>query len=386
MHATGTVRHRRGLSLFGTPVRVNWFWLFLTAVIAGITLESLSPERNTRSLAGWYAVAMLALVGIVASLILHDLAHLLAARRVGHRLQSIDPALLGNLSDAGFPPATPRSEAIVALAGPAASLLLSGVFFGLAIALPSEPAIVTDGAVLLALVNVVILAISMVPGFPYDGGRVLRAFVWYLSDDLIVGTRVAAMYGQFLGVFGFVLSLAALAAGEPYSVWGAWALLFLWTMGRASHEGVERTLWNETARTTTVGDIVMGASTRVDADVLIDHAIDDVLHARNHGPILVTEAGVITGVFSLARIRKVPRTLWAERRVRDVAAPIEGLPHLGSDSAAVAALELFETTGAELVLVDAEHDGRIIGALDLESTQQRLRDRIAAERRRRRGD
>ena len=126
-------------------------------------------------------------------------------------------------------------------AGPLAPLAATVLLLA-AYAIPTTADSIAFGLTLLGLANLIILAIGLVPRFPCDGGRVLRVFVWYLSDDLTVGTRVAALYGQFLGVFGFVLALASLAAGEPYSVWGAWGLLFLWSMSRASHEGLERTI------------------------------------------------------------------------------------------------------------------------------------------------
>jgi Zn-dependent protease len=377
-------RTRSGIVIFGVTVRVNWLWVVLTAVIIGITMESLAPEQPTGSPVVWYLLAGVVLVGIIASLLLHDTAHILAARQTGANLRSIEPALLGNLSDSGFPPSTPRNEALVAAAGPIASLGVAALLLGVAQFVPSSADTLARGVTLLGLANLIVFAIGIVPGFPYDGGRALRAFVWYLSDDLVVGTRVAAFYGQFLALFGFVLALAALAAGEPYSVWGAWALLFLWAMGRASHEGVERTVWVETARATTVSDVVMGATTRIDAGATIDNAIDEVLNAVSHGPILVTDDGTIAGVFSLARIRRIPRTLWTERQVRDVSVSIDGIPRISADASVAELLDLFSASRSDLVLVTASGDARIIGALDLEIAEHRLRERISSERRRRR--
>ena len=115
---------------------------------------------------------------------------------------------------------------------------------------------------------------------------------------------------------------------------------------------LERTIWIETARTTTAGDVVMGATTRIDAGATIDEAIDEVLNALNHGPILVTEAGTITGVFSLGRIRQIPRAIWIERHVRDVAASIGDIPRISAEASATELLDLFSTTGTELILVE----------------------------------
>ncbi|RIK46026.1 MAG: hypothetical protein DCC58_04575 [Chloroflexi bacterium] len=374
-----------GFSILGVSLRVNWLWLVVTIVIAGITIESLAPNRPIAELYGWIASAALIATGLLLSLLVHDAAHILAGRSTGSKVRAIEPALLGNLSDAAFPPTTPGTEAIVALSGPAASALTGGLLLATSLLAPTSSQSVASSLLVLGFFNLGLCSLSMLPGYPYDGGRALRAFIWYISDDLTTGTRLAAAYGQFLAAFGFVAGLTALAAGEPYAVWGAWGLLFLWSMNRASHEGVERTVWQEMARTTTVGEIVMGAATRIPADATIDEAIDRVLDAIHHGPILVTHNGQITGAFSLSRVRRIPRALWPERHVGEVAASIDALHRVNEDDSALLLLDIFSNPEVDLVLVEARDGDRLLGALDREIAEQRLRDRISSERRRRRG-
>ncbi len=358
-------------AILGVPLRVSRSWLALAAILAIITIDSLRPTGVGYE---WYVAATIVAVGSVASVLLHEVAHILAARRVGGKVLAIEPAMFGALSDDAYLPQDPRSEAWVAASGPLASLLLAMVFGAAWRWLLPDGSLASGTAGFLALVNLVVFAGNAMPGFPLDGGRIFRAFVWFLTDDLITGTKMAAAYGQAIALFCFVLGAILLSLGDGVSVWGAWGLIAVWTINRAGREGYIRTVWRETSRDLTIDDVGLGNSRRIDAGRTIDDAIDEILAGVAEGPILVRDGDAIVGIVTLRHIRKIPRAIWPERLVRDATLSIDGAPRIQYDAQLIDLAELFEQSGSDLVIVETR--GKITGALERHAATQRARARV----------
>ena len=172
-------------SLAGVPIRVGWRWLIVAAAVTAITAHELAPElREISDALAWYGRVSVVIVGVIVSLGLHELAHVLVARRTSGRMLAIEPAMFGALSDTSFAPSDPPAEAQVAVAGPLASLLLAALFGGGAWATAGRFDAAYNVCLFLALANGALALVNLIPGYPLDGGRLLRALVWYLSDDL----------------------------------------------------------------------------------------------------------------------------------------------------------------------------------------------------------
>ncbi|HEX5163834.1 MAG TPA: hypothetical protein VFV93_00455 [Thermomicrobiales bacterium] len=361
--------------VLGVPLRAARGWIAIALVLTAITIDALRPASSTWH---WYLAALIVTLGAVGSVLLHEIAHVLTARAVGGTVSAIEPAMFGALSDDAYLPRNPRAEAWVAGAGPLASLLLAG---GCAViwrwTFPDE-SLAAGAAGFLALFNLILFAGNAMPGFPLDGGRIFRAFVWYLTDDLITGTKIAAAYGQAIAVVAFVLGVVLLAVGDTISVWGAWGLIAVWSINRAGREGFLRTIWRETSRGLTIDDVGLGNTRRIEADRSIDDAIDDILQSIGEGPILVRDGDEIVGVITLDQIRRVPRAIWPERTIRDVTLPIDELPRIQYDDELVDLAERFEQTGTQLLIVETR--GRITGILERDTTIRRARARVRSIR------
>jgi Zn-dependent protease len=375
----GTPSHA-GLAL---PIRASRGWIVLFVLLLAITFDTLSPDRGTGDRVIWYATAVVVTVSGVFSLLLHGYAHAVAARRIGGSVSGFYPALFGAVPDEAYQPKSPRDDALVATAGPAVSLLLSILFAVAWLLLPDRSS--TPGAIVgsIAVINLVIGVGNLLPGFPLDGGRIFRSFIWFLTDDIVMGTRFAAAFGHIIAVTALVCGVLLFTLGETFSVWGAWLLLAFWAINRAGREGYDHTLWRATTSDLTVFDVGLSNSRRIDADRSIDSAIDDLLATINEGPMLVTEAGDVLGLVSLAQIRKVPRAIWPDRAIRDVTVALADTPTFPHDAPVTDLLAAFDN-GAALVAVSTH--GRITGAVDQTIVETRIRRRmteVQAERRRR---
>ncbi|HUG15848.1 MAG TPA: site-2 protease family protein [Thermomicrobiales bacterium] len=364
----------------GIPIRLGRLWLVVAVCLAVITANSFAPPAaSTTDATLWYIATFAVALTCALSLLTHELAHVWVARRVGGRVIRIEPYMFGALTDDSYPPDSPRSEASVAAAGPLASLAL-GIALGVAWLLTRDAGrIVSLSVGFVALMNLTLGVANLLPAFPFDGGRLLRAFVWFLTGDLLTGTRVVSICGNFIALIGLVSGAVLLSHGNPLSVWGAWTVLAFWAVHREGREGYARAVWREASRTMTIDEAGLANSSRVAATRTIDDAIDDVLQGVVHGPLLVADPERrIIGIVSLAQVRKVPRGLWPERLIGDVAAPLDGMPRASDGESILDLLNRFDATGAELILIETR--GQITGAVDLETTYAKVRARVREER------
>ncbi|MBX3221136.1 MAG: hypothetical protein KF795_11500 [Labilithrix sp.] len=235
----------------GVDVLADWSWI-ATFVLATWTLVSLNrrllPDLGAAALA---LVSIAAAAGLFASLGAHELVRVLASRACGLPVRRLTLFVLGGVTDVERPPASPRSEALGALAAPAASLAIALVLAsGVAIASAPLPRALDDldrlgapGVVLLevAAANLVVAAVNLLPAYPLDGGRLFRAGLWRATGDVERATRLAAWAGQVVGwslvLVGIGLSL--LSARGPVLGVAAWTAFVGWFIASAAAQGYE---------------------------------------------------------------------------------------------------------------------------------------------------
>lgn len=364
-------------SLFGAPVRISWTWMVVAAALSAITFYLFIPDTGTDRVT-WIASAILVAAGIVLSLIAHEYGHVVSARRAGSVLDALDPSLLGGLPDTCYAPQSPANELRVASGGPLVSLLLTVSCGAAWMGLGRPDGMPGIGVLLVGAFNLIVLAVNLLPGSPFDGGRVLRAFIWYLTGDLVVATRAAAIYGQFLLVSGLITGVMLLSVGEDYALWGAWILLMCWPLNQARVEGLAQTVWKEAGRLLRIDDLFQAGVNRVQASATIDDSIESLLDNYRRGPTLVMDGLHIVGIVDLSAFRKIPRASWTQFTVGDVMSSIDALPRIESDASVIRLLEELPTGSTKIILV--QRDGKIVAAADREFVLERVQAYVHTER------
>lgn len=210
---------RRALTVFGIPLHIDASWLVIAGLIAWSLsrgyFPSLHPDWPPLLHAALGVIATLLLFGCI---VLHELGHSLVARRQGIRVSCVTLFIFGGVASILDAPRTPWAELQVALAGPLVSLGLALLGFGLLLWEPARAILGPAGLTLasyLAMVNVMLVLFNLLPGYPLDGGRVLRALLWGLTRNVRQATRWASSVGRLLG-----LALAALGGWRILQ--GAW--------------------------------------------------------------------------------------------------------------------------------------------------------------------
>lgn len=356
-------------------MRLSWDLLLILALPVVGALTRGTPYGVEGSAAAIWAIVAGAIgIAFIGSVGAHEFAHALIARRVGLSVRWVKLSLLGGAAEIAAERSTPADEVAVALAGPGISFALGAVTGLLALLSHGRNGPLFALFIALAIMNGLLVVLNLLPGFPLDGGRIVRAFAWYVADDLMQGTRVAAGYGQ-------ALSWALLALGGVttfYSpLFGLWIILIGYYIGRAGRLSFVQLLWQETSQEIPLAAIT-GPGPLLAPDKMIGDVVDVFLSDRLSGPRPVGVDGVVLGVLDLdTNVRKVPRPLWMETTVRDAMTPVDALPRLtlSTDLTLYDGLRLLEGTDARTIAVVNEA-GAVVGLVTRERVDRWVRSRL----------
>ena len=314
-----------GFRLFriaGIQIKIDFSWfiiffLLLWSLSAGYFPHAFPREpRGVDWLAGFAATVL-----FFASVLVHELAHSLVALRHGLRIPSITLFIFGGVSQLSEEARDPESELKIAIAGPASSIFLGGFFYGLKLLTSgfSHPII---GAVLgyLALINGALAVFNLIPGFPLDGGRVLRAVYWKKKGSFSKATRLASDIGKTVAVLLIILGgIEVLAGGLIGGLWLVFIGIFLRSMAQSGYQDVIlRGLLNSTR----VADVMVPNVVKVSPEMPLDRlARDFFLHYGYKGfPVFDDERPV--GLVSLADLRGIPENVLPDKTVQEVMTPL----------------------------------------------------------------
>jgi len=291
-------------SIMGIPFRLHASW-FLIAALVSMGLATLYfPQQNADwpATTYWLAGAFTSIL-LFASVLLHELGHSVVALREGVPVRSITLSILGGVARMGGRPSTPGAELRIAVAGPLTSLALAGVFLLLSAVLSGEPALSASFA-FLGLANLVLAAFNMVPGFPLDGGRVLRALLVQRGDSMRDATLRASKAGQAAAVL-FIASGIMLSVIGSFAV-GLALVLIGWYLIHASRSG-RRQVWLE--------DMLTGVKARTIAlvpvmavpnDLRLDRLVEDYVLGQDQRFFMVMGGDSLLGLLTLQDVKAVP--------------------------------------------------------------------------------
>ncbi|BBY00247.1 site-2 protease family protein [Mycobacterium seoulense] len=311
----------------GFPVNVHWsvlviLWLFtwsLASTLPG-TVRGYSP------VAYWAAGACGALV-LLASLVAHELAHAVVARRAGVAVGSVTLWLFGGVTTLGGEAKTPRAAFRIAIAGPATSLALAALFGGLVAALQTLGAapIVVGVASWLAGINLLLGLFNLLPGAPLDGGRVLRAFLWRRHGDSVRASIGAAHAGRVVAFILIGLGLAEFLVGGL--VGGVWLAFIGWFIFAASREEETRISTQQMFAGVRVADAMTARPHTAPGWITVDDFVQRyVLGDRHSAYPVVDQSGSVSGLITLRQLRDVAPGRRATTTVGEIAQPLHEVP------------------------------------------------------------
>ena len=347
----------------GIPVRADMRWLFVLTLMTAIIAASLAPFVGNQIGAAIFGLATT--IVFFGSIFLHEYAHAVVAKMEGLHVIEIVLHPFGGLTRFSSEPDTPRAEFRVAVAGPAASFVLAVLFAVLATVATSLGAdILVILSATLAIGNFLLAVFNLFPGYPLDGGRVLRAYLWRSGKDLGEATTLTGRCGQVIAALMMIFGLfVALFRGDFFT--GFWAMLvglFLWD----SASGIIREVKRQ--ESTAVED-AMRLPVTLETEMTLHELIDTVLPMHRQSAFAVSRDRRLLGVLMLADMKPIPRENWRKTSVGDVMRPVAGHHFVPVGTSLASAREIARSNEIGSVYV-IDDKGQLVGVIKAESSRR----------------
>lgn len=358
-------------SLSGFEIKLDPSWF----LIAGLITWSLSQQYFPSVLPAqsdqiYLVMALAGMLLFFASLLLHELAHSIVARRLGVPIKGITLFLFGGVAELEAEPQSARVEFWVALAGPVMSLCLALGFWCFAQFSEMVPgySIITEVLSYLAMINLVLAIFNMLPAFPLDGGRVLRAYLWHRTGDPLKATETAAKSGAFFAYF--LIGLGLLGVFQGATIAGLWQILiggFILFAARASYQ-------TQLARLAfdgkTVKVLMNAAPVVVSPDMTLFEFVNQIMLHRHVSFVPVVEDGALLGHMDQTLLSGIDRENWESTRVGDVFAGLDSKAMVSPDMPVQQLMATIANTGRRKFLVTQGHT--LVGVITLADLTQYL--------------
>lgn len=342
----------------GIQVKVHWSWLILafliTSSLAASWFPNLAPGHSTTS---YWMAGVLGAVGLFISIVIHEFSHAVVGRAYKMPIENITLFLFGGVAQLEDEPPSPKAEFQMAIAGPIASVVLALLFFGF-----HWGTLILGGPVLLQAVfsyltsiNLVVAVFNMLPGFPLDGGRVLRSILWHFKKDLLWATRIASGIGQGFGWLLMILGFVTLFANQNISgIWSIFLGLLLMVFARSSYLQllIKQSLHGKPA-TTFMDSTPITVSPQTPVSELMREYLN---HSEQTLYPVVTDDHTFVGCADLNRAREFPENEWGQHHVREITRECSVELQIAPEIDAEAALNKMSKTGyKELAVVSGNH-------------------------------
>jgi len=333
----------RLFSLLGFRVSIDISWFFLAFyLVLTLSTRYFPVEIPHQGMRAYLAMGVAGALGLFLSIILHELAHAVMARRFGLPIGGITLFIFGGVAELRQEPETPRSEFWVAIVGPVASIVIAGACFAGAIGAEAAGwGMVTSVLAFLALTNTVLALFNLVPAFPLDGGRVLRSIIWWRTGNLRRATRIASLFGTVFGAILVLSGLSQIVSGNTLG--GTWQLLIGIFLAAAASQSRNQTATALNLKGVSVADLMDRAPLTAPAGISVDALVRDYIYRQKF--IVVGEDGQAIGYVGPEQIRKVPQSQWHDTFARAIAARFTHDTVVSPSAPAIEALRKLQSNG-----------------------------------------
>jgi Zn-dependent protease/CBS domain-containing protein len=346
--------------LFGIDVYVHVSW-FVILLVVSVSLAvnvfpAIYPWWSTLTT---YAVSAVAALLLFASVVVHELAHSVVAQSQGIRVKHITLFLLGGISALEEEPTSPGREAFMAVIGPLSSLAIAALCLAAA-ALTPLPEAVAAVVVYLGWMNLLLAVFNLLPGFPLDGGRVLRALLWARTHDFVKATRWAARTGH---VFGYVLIAGGIVMFLSSPAAGLWTGFIGWVLTQASQASYAQSVRSRALEGVSARRIMSAPGASMPPEITLEAAAERYF-SGGVGRCFPVQDGAegFSGVVCLNDLRRSRRAAWGDDRVREVMTPWKDVVSVSPETAVTEAVRLMDENHVDRVAV--MHGDRLVGFVD----------------------
>jgi len=348
----------------GIPVGLDYSWFLIFALLTWMLANRYFPAESPHWAPPLYWLASAATsVLFFLSILLHELGHSAVALKYRVPVRGITLFVFGGVADIGAEPPSAKAELLIAIAGPAVSLALAALCYALQL-MTAGVELAHGIAKYLALINLALAVFNMVPGYPLDGGRVLRAALWAVTGNLRRATMIAAAVGRGIGFLLIFFGVLRVFAGDL--IGGLWTAFIGWFLESAAAGQMVQVVYREALAGHTVAQAMSGKCGAVAASLTLQQLIDEHILATGQRCFLVNRGDRTIGLMTLSNVKAVPRPAWAATTVERAMLPIAKTARVNPETALSAAMQAMARAGVNQLLVVSGDE--VVGMLRREDT------------------
>ena len=374
----------RGGKIAGITIQFDWSWFIIFALITwnlGVFLDNSHPAWGLGII---WSTALIASLSFFASLIAHELAHSLVARARGIPVNNITMFLFGGVSNIQEEPKSPSTELLLAIVGPLTSLVIGGILLYITGQLVQSSSIagfdlnsltqqmfsqltpLSTMLLWLGSVNVTIGIFNLIPGFPLDGGRVLRSIIWFITGDLMTSTRWATRVGQFMGWL-MITAGAAMLFGIQVPILGTglfnglWIGFIGWYLLQAASASYQEIVIRNALKDVTIDQIMNKDVQMVDPDMKVQDFFQKYIMGGDRRAFPVGDDSNPVGLITAMQLRNLNRARWKETTVGMVMEPIGEVKKISPEESVPSAMSRLSNDDQPLLMVYSH--GKFVGLL-----------------------
>jgi Zn-dependent protease/CBS domain-containing protein len=358
--------------LFGFEVKVDLSWLILGLLIAWTLARGFFPDSyGGLEPAVYWAMGVAAAIGLLISIVFHELWHSLIARKFGLSMKGITLFIFGGVAEMTEEPPSPKAEFFMAAAGPVSSIALGAGLIGISMLAQGNgwPKPFIGVTNYLGFLNLMLAAFNLVPAFPLDGGRVLRAVLWGWRDDLRWATRIASGIGSGFGMA--LVFIGALQVVFGNLVGGMWLFLIGMFLRGASKSALTQLTIRQALQGERVRKYMKDDPVTVRAGISVLEFVEDYIlkHHFKMFPV-VDDDGRLAGCATLNQVKEISKEEWGRRRVMELSKACSAENTISPDDLVLNALSLMSRTNTSRLIV---RDGdRLAGVITLKDIMRVL--------------
>ncbi len=368
---------------FGVNVNIDWSWLLIFTLVTWSLASTFMQVHPTWTVATQLGLALIAALLFFLSVLLHELAHSLVANARKHPVRSITMFLFGGVSNIQKEPTSPWNEFIITIVGPLTSFILGGLFLLLGaggvilnnlnnlstsnpLQMLSRVGPLSTIFIWLGSVNILLGIFNLIPGFPLDGGRVLRSILWGLTNNLVKATRWSAWVGEFVA-WMLILSGVSMIFGTRIPFLGTgvfngmWIIFMGWFLQNAASQSYRRVLVQDVLEDVPVKRMMLTDVPTVPADITAEALVNEHIVGSDNRDFIVSEDGQAVGLVTVDDIRKLPPETRRTTLLREIMTPSKKLEVVAPEENVSDAFDRLQNQDIPELLV--MHGNNIVGLL-----------------------
>ena len=357
----------------GIDIRLHYTWIIvLLMVVWSVGFSYMPLQYPGLDPFRYFLVGVLSAIIILLSVLFHELCHSIIAKRMGIPVPSIVLFLFGGVSQIAEEPREPREEFRMAIVGPISSLLLAGIFAAGWLTLKGKevtiPAVFQYGF----MINLMLGLFNLIPAFPMDGGRVLRAILWTRSRSLISATRKSTFVAELISYIFMGLGFLNIFMGSIAN--GMWLIFIGWFIKGGAEASLRHTMIAQALARVKVRDLMSIPICIASPDWSLEEAVNECFYKYTHGGFPVIEKDELRGILTTEDVRKIPRERWKDAKVKEAMTPLRRLITVHPDDPASEALIKMSKYGVGRLPV--LEDGRLVGIITRSDLMRAVKTRI----------